>query len=757
MNKKVAAGFSLRKIKRNLKIAAADMVICVFAAFFIAHFSFLHADWANHIVISELAFRGAGGASDEFVELYNPTDAEVDISAWKIYKKGIEGEWIVLKTIDAATAIPAYSFYLICPQGAPLEGEADATYSTAFGRNLPDDGGNIRVTLPTGEGSTVIDTVAYTGSSGAGQDGEGTAVPKHEDGSSVERKATASSTPSKLAAGGTQENAGNGWDTDENSEDFIIQITRNPQNSGSAAEYPPPDKITDFAVVGTPPFIEGTLTCTWTASVDPNLDHYNMYRATYTIDDEVCKLYKDDISKVDSPPYTDVAMTQHVTYYYQITVMGTSESEKSDIISGYSVDQTPPAKITGLTALNTGMGGEVRLDWVPSSAADIYLYTIGYDDESIGAGWGIASTYTISGLGKSSTTVVESLTNGTKYYFKISALDFNGNESAELSNSAFATPTDIYPPSPVEKSYFTVTNEGSGTAVILDWTLYSPPSDLDYYRVYYSTYELSPPYDVHTSTCFAAVQDDTKTRSVTGLTPDVEHYFMITGVDTEGNEKNELPSDLYWRNATPSDEPPSEITTLAASNEGSGGKINLSWTASSESDVTSYRLYEADFSSLTASDFNKKQDVSVPAISLTVTGLTDLTTYYFRISAIDAAAQKGVISSTASAVPTDTAPPGKPTPITITRLLPPTTGGVLMLIWTNPGDLDFAAVKIYCSTDNSSSVILLNLEATLQKTTDYYCHSPLTNGVTYYYIFHSVDETGNESTGTDICSGRPLP
>ncbi|MBA3066527.1 lamin tail domain-containing protein, partial [bacterium] len=54
-------------------------ILFVFAAFFIAPFSFLHAGWADHIVISEMATTGPNGAKDEFVELYNPTANAIDI------------------------------------------------------------------------------------------------------------------------------------------------------------------------------------------------------------------------------------------------------------------------------------------------------------------------------------------------------------------------------------------------------------------------------------------------------------------------------------------------------------------------------------------------------------------------------------------------------------------------------------------------------------------------------------------------------
>ena len=46
---------------------------------------------ANHVVISEFSGGNGSGtaATDEFVELYNPTDAAVDLGGWMVqYKIG---------------------------------------------------------------------------------------------------------------------------------------------------------------------------------------------------------------------------------------------------------------------------------------------------------------------------------------------------------------------------------------------------------------------------------------------------------------------------------------------------------------------------------------------------------------------------------------------------------------------------------------------------------------------------------------------
>ncbi len=75
---------------------------------------------------------------------------------------------------------------------------------------------------------------------GSGNDPEGSDAPNHgtsPNDNSVERKASAVSTPASLTTGGAEEFAGNGWDSNNNADDFVVQTGgRNPQNSMSGSE-----------------------------------------------------------------------------------------------------------------------------------------------------------------------------------------------------------------------------------------------------------------------------------------------------------------------------------------------------------------------------------------------------------------------------------------------------------------------------------------------------------------------------------------
>src|SRR5574341_2672801 len=74
---------------------------------------------ATTIVISEFRTRGPGGASDEFVELYNPTGSSVDISNWEIWgSNGSNPPTTNLRVaISPGTSLSPGQHYLIANSG----------------------------------------------------------------------------------------------------------------------------------------------------------------------------------------------------------------------------------------------------------------------------------------------------------------------------------------------------------------------------------------------------------------------------------------------------------------------------------------------------------------------------------------------------------------------------------------------------------------------------------------------------------------
>lgn len=187
----------------------------------------------NHLLISEVQVAGID-AGDEFIELYNPTDAEIDLSGWSIqYLSGSASstDSVAKKNFAAGHRIPAKGFFLIA-RGLNSSGEdgyrgtqaADMSHRT-FSLSAAATGGKIFLVnnqekISGFSDENIIDQLDYAFS-----------VPA--TGQSLERKASVAG--SCATAQGSGEYLGNGCDTDSNT-DFDTRSSPNPQNSQSLPE-----------------------------------------------------------------------------------------------------------------------------------------------------------------------------------------------------------------------------------------------------------------------------------------------------------------------------------------------------------------------------------------------------------------------------------------------------------------------------------------------------------------------------------------
>lgn len=148
----------------------------------------------------------------------------------------------------------------------------------------------------------------------------------------------------------------------------------------------------------------------------------------------------------------------------------TFANEIGRVLSNFSVSidtgsggstNTPPAAPTGLTA--TAGDGQVSLDWANNTESDIAGYNV-YRSTTSGTGY----TKVNVGLVSSSAFLDTGRTNGTTYYYVVTAVDTGQLESG-FSNQAFATPQAA--PVAGAPSNLTATPRTQGTVKVdLAWT-----------------------------------------------------------------------------------------------------------------------------------------------------------------------------------------------------------------------------------------------------------------------------------------------
>lgn len=182
----------------------------------------------SHLVISEVQVRG-DSTDDDFIELYNPTDAPVNLLGYRLVKRaGMSTTDTSIKSWSATTTIPAHGFYLWANSSyVSIPVEPDATTTATLS---PSNNG---VALRYGPANTgaIIDSVAW----GQNSFGEGTLLTSNlPAGTSYERKLWQGI--ACFSAQGVGEELGNGCDTNNNDTDFNVRSPSTPQNSLSTPE-----------------------------------------------------------------------------------------------------------------------------------------------------------------------------------------------------------------------------------------------------------------------------------------------------------------------------------------------------------------------------------------------------------------------------------------------------------------------------------------------------------------------------------------
>jgi len=242
---------------------------------------------------------------------------------------------------------------------------------------------------------------------------------------------------------------------------------------------------------------------------------------------------------------------------------------------------------------------------------------------------GIAATsYTHSGL-----------TNGTAYYYVVTAVNASGESTP--STQVSATPS-APPPPPVGAALRPPagpTATAGNAQVSLSWTASTGATS---YNIYFGT---SAGVTTANGTRIAGIAATSYTHS--GLTNGTAYYYVVTAVNASGES---APSTQV--SATPSAPPPPPVGAALQPPAGptataGNAQVSLSWTASTG--ATSYNIYFGTSAGVTTA--NGTRIAGITATSYTHSGLTNGTAYYYVVTAVNASGESAP-STQVSATPT---------------------------------------------------------------------------------------------------------
>jgi titin len=359
----------------------------------------------------------------------------------------------------------------------------------------------------------------------------------------------------------------------------------------------------------------------------------------------------------------------------------------------------------GLPGIPTGLTGfhgdqQVSLTWTAPTNTGLTSLT-GYVVEHSTSSSGLWTPNSTS----STSYIVTGLTNGTPYFFRVSAVNIVGQ--GQPSSPIQSTPSTI-PIAPVIIPSVTCDNQ----QVLVTW--YPPVDDggapISSYFLRYTTDLTAPitwsptsPYSVPVPT------PPTPTISfiVPGLTNGTQYYFQVAAVNLNGTGPYSANS-----TATPSitPQPPIPITTTAVTST----SIAVSWTTptglanTGGNPVTGYIVYWTEISSTGTIISTNSTTISgtppgtPPPTTYTIPSLTHATLYEIQISSVNCSGV-GPLSSPPLYVTTSSIPPSAPTNVLITNCNTGYTNSVI-LTWTAPADDGGSPITNYVIYYRTSSV-----------------------------------------------------
>ncbi|HHV65407.1 MAG TPA: hypothetical protein GXX46_10105 [Peptococcaceae bacterium] len=393
----------------------------------------------------------------------------------------------------------------------------------------------------------------------------------------------------------------------------------------------------------------------------------------------------------------------------KLTVLGgTGAVSEAVLNSAAGISNTSisaPAAPTNLTATATDTD-EISLSW--SSVSGATSYTIYRATSSSG-------TYSNIATVNSTSYKNTGLTANTTYYYKIRAVNSAG-QSPDSSSVSATTFSNAAPSIPTNLE----ANPLSSSQIELTWSAASRATS----------------YEIYRSTSYSGTYSKIATVSTTyytnsGLSAGTTYYYQIRAINSAGPSSfTSIVSATTLAKNVPA--APQNLTATALS----PSEISLTWSAVNS--ANSYTIYRS-----TTSNGSYSVIKTVTTNSYTDTGLTENTTYYYRVKASNSAGSSDYSSTVNATTLAGNVPPA-PQNLSVTVL----NSTSISLTWSET--VGATSYEIHTSS---------NLEGTYTRlvtvSSPAYTHTGLKANQTFYYKIRAINSNGAGSFSEAVHATTP--
>jgi len=343
--------------------------------------------------------------------------------------------------------------------------------------------------------------------------------------------------------------------------------------------------------------------------------------------------------------------------------------------------------------------------------------------------------------------LVTGLTKQTVYYFKVIVTDKAGLKTESNILKVTTLLGNIAPVAVKLGAPYSITC----TTMSINWTR-NNDGDFARYELHKST---TKNFNFTMGTIYANITDQNTTdKLVSDLTFNTTYYFKMRVVDTGGlyNDSNQVNATTASINIPPA------AVVLSSPTEISDITMKLTWTQNGDSDFAKYELYLSNESGFDLSNTTPfRTFANQTSTSYTVEGLTNNTTYYFRMRVLDT----GNLYGDSNEVTGTTTPPNAP-PSPVVLGEPLEVGATTVsLEWTVSSERDFKQYEVHYGTHAGFNITGGTAAVTLvDKNQTTYTVTGLTSNTTYFFKVRIKDTSNliadsNEVNASTLLNAPP--